>query len=45
VATAPDVVDRALAGTSVAGSVVCGSAADSADSRNRLTAKTASPAA
>jgi hypothetical protein len=45
VATAPDVVDSALADTSEASSVVCGSPADRAARMKRLTENTASPAA
>jgi hypothetical protein len=41
---APAVVDSAFADTSEGSSVVCGSAADSADSTNRLTENTSSPA-
>jgi hypothetical protein len=43
-ATAPDVVDTALADTSEASSVVCGRPAESADSTNRFTENTARPA-
>jgi hypothetical protein len=43
-ATAPDVVDSALAETSEGASVVCGRPADSADRMNRLTEKTNRPA-
>ncbi|CAB4936273.1 unannotated protein [freshwater metagenome] len=42
--TAPAVVVSALAGTSCGRSQVCGSPADNAESTNRLTENTASPA-
>jgi hypothetical protein len=45
VATAPDVVESALADTRDGASVVCGRAADSAERTNRFTEKTARPAA